>query len=96
MWKLNEEEKLKYLQEGLQGIKEIQLLWQRRSFHKNSRIKSEKIAKNFYSYYFLLKAPGLVFEFLFCSNNSYFNNLLLLIILRFNQVNLYQCWHYFL
>ena len=63
--KLNEEEKLKYLQEGLQGIKEIQLYGKEDHFIEKFRIKSEKIAKNFYSYYFLLKAPRLVFEFLF-------------------------------
>ena len=50
--KLNEEEKLKYLQEGLQGIKEIQLYGKEDHFIEKFRIKSEKIAKNFYSYYF--------------------------------------------
>ena len=63
--KLNEEEKLKYLQEGLQGIKEIQLYGKEDHFIEKFRDKSEKIAKNFYSYHFFIKTPRLAFEFLF-------------------------------
>ena len=63
--KLNEEEKLKYLQEGLHGIKEIQLYGKEDHFIEKFRVKSEKISKNFYSYNFWSKAPRLFFEFLF-------------------------------
>jgi ABC-type multidrug transport system fused ATPase/permease subunit len=63
--KLNEEEKLKYLQEGLYGIKEIQLYGKEDHFIEKFRAKSEKISKNFYAYNFFSKAPRLFFEFLF-------------------------------
>lgn len=63
--KINEQNKLKYLQEGLSGIKEIQLYGKEDFFKEKFREKSANIAKTFSSFHILVRLPRLFFEFLF-------------------------------
>ena len=57
--------KLKYLQEGLTGIKEIKIYGKENFFINKYKEMSFKIAKNFYKFNFFTKFPRLFFELLF-------------------------------
>ena len=63
--KKNEEFKLKYLQEGLLGIKEIKIYEKENFFINKYKEMSFKIAKNYYKFNFYSKFPRLFFESIF-------------------------------
>jgi ATP-binding cassette, subfamily B, bacterial PglK len=63
--KINEENKLKYLQEGLNGIKEIRLYGKENYFKEKFTEKSFKIANSLSLFHFIMRAPRLFFELLF-------------------------------
>lgn len=63
--KKSEEIKLKYLQEGLSGIKEIKIYEKENFFINKYKEMSFKIAKNFYTFNFYSKFPRLFFELIF-------------------------------
>ncbi|PDH18202.1 MAG: hypothetical protein CNB62_01725 [Pelagibacterales bacterium MED-G44] len=63
--KKNEEVKLKYLQEGLAGIKEIKIYEKESFFINKYREMSFKIAKNYYKFNFYSKFARLFFELIF-------------------------------
>ena len=60
--KKSEEIKLKYLQEGLSGIKEIKIYEKENFFINKYKEMSFKIAKNFYKINFYSKFPRLFFN----------------------------------
>ena len=63
--KKSEEIKLKYLQEGLSGIKEIKIYEKENFFINKYKEMSFKIAKNYYTFNFYSKFPRLFFELIF-------------------------------
>ncbi len=63
--KKSEETKLKYLQEGLAGLKEIKIYGKENFFINKYKEMSFTIAKNFYKINFYSKFPRLFFELIF-------------------------------
>lgn len=60
-----EQKKIQYLQEAIDGIKEIKIYKQENFFLKKFAETAQKIAKMYYIFGFLTKLPRLFYEFLF-------------------------------
>ncbi len=75
-----EQKKVQYLQEAIDGIKEIKIYKQENFFLKKFTETSQRIAKMYYIFGFLTKLPRLFYEFLFVI-------LVVIVIFYFNYQN---------